>query len=34
VVTQGANMAACRLYEACGYYVGTIEYFYHFWRTQ
>jgi dTDP-4-amino-4,6-dideoxy-D-galactose acyltransferase len=34
VVTQGANMAACRLYEACGYYVGIIEYFYHFWRKQ
>jgi dTDP-4-amino-4,6-dideoxy-D-galactose acyltransferase len=32
VVTQGANVAACRLYEACGYHVGSVEYFYHLWR--
>jgi dTDP-4-amino-4,6-dideoxy-D-galactose acyltransferase len=33
VVTQGANVAACRLYEACGYHVGSVEYFYHLWRN-
>lgn len=31
VVTQGENLAACRLYEKCGYRIDKIEYFYHFW---
>lgn len=30
VVTQQANTGACRLYEACGYSVDTLEYYYHF----
>jgi ribosomal protein S18 acetylase RimI-like enzyme len=32
VVTQGANTAACSLYEHCGYKVDRVEYVYHFWR--
>jgi ribosomal protein S18 acetylase RimI-like enzyme len=32
VVTQGANLAACKLYEHCGYRVGRLEYVYHFWK--
>lgn len=32
VVTQGNNMAACKLYERCGYHVEKVEYFYHLWR--
>lgn len=31
VVTQKDNVAACKLYEKCGYTIDTIEYFYHFW---
>lgn len=31
VVTQQANLAACHLYEKCGYKVEKIENFYHFW---
>jgi dTDP-4-amino-4,6-dideoxy-D-galactose acyltransferase len=31
VVTQGANHAACRLYEACGYRVESVQAFYHIW---
>jgi dTDP-4-amino-4,6-dideoxy-D-galactose acyltransferase len=31
VVTQADNIAACRLYEKCGYYIAKINYFYHFW---
>lgn len=31
VVTQGANMAACRLYTKCGYSVEKTEAYYHFW---
>ena len=31
VVTQGNNLAACKLYEKCGYSVETVEYYYHFW---
>lgn len=31
VVTQGANAAACRLYEKCGYRVTKTENLYHFW---
>lgn len=31
VVTQGDNLPACNLYRKCGYTVGKIEYFYHFW---
>jgi dTDP-4-amino-4,6-dideoxy-D-galactose acyltransferase len=31
VVTQGNNVAACRLYEKCGYRIEKIEFFYHFW---
>ena len=31
VVTQGKNVAACRLYRKCGYRVDKVEFFYHFW---
>ncbi len=31
VVTQGKNVAACRLYRKCGYQVDKVEFFYHFW---
>jgi dTDP-4-amino-4,6-dideoxy-D-galactose acyltransferase len=31
VVTQGANVAACDLYVACGYAVERVEHVYHFW---
>jgi len=31
VVTQGANKAACALYNSYGYTIEKIEYFYHFW---
>jgi dTDP-4-amino-4,6-dideoxy-D-galactose acyltransferase len=31
VVTQETNVAACRLYEKCGYRIDKVEYFYHFW---
>ncbi len=31
VVTQGENAAACALYQKCGYSVGKVDYFYHFW---
>lgn len=31
VVTQGKNVAACRLYRKCGYSIDKIEFFYHFW---
>lgn len=31
VVTQGENLAACKLYEKCGYHVDKIENIYHFW---
>lgn len=31
VVTQGNNIAACKLYEKCGYSVLNTHYFYHFW---
>jgi dTDP-4-amino-4,6-dideoxy-D-galactose acyltransferase len=31
VVTQGDNLPACNLYRKCGYVVGRVEYFYHFW---
>jgi dTDP-4-amino-4,6-dideoxy-D-galactose acyltransferase len=31
VVTQSADMPACKLYEKCGYTVETIKDFYHFW---
>lgn len=31
VVTQGENIAACKLYEKCGYHIDKIEFFYHFW---
>jgi dTDP-4-amino-4,6-dideoxy-D-galactose acyltransferase len=31
VVTQGANVAACHLYAACGYAVERVEHVYHFW---
>lgn len=34
VVTQGENLAACRLYEKCGYHVDKIENIYHFWIQQ
>jgi dTDP-4-amino-4,6-dideoxy-D-galactose acyltransferase len=31
VVTQGENIASCKLYEKCGYRIEKVEYFYHFW---
>jgi len=31
VVTQGANKAACALYNSYGYRIEKVEYFYHFW---
>jgi dTDP-4-amino-4,6-dideoxy-D-galactose acyltransferase len=31
VVTQGGNIASCKLYEKCGYRIEKVEYFYHFW---
>jgi ribosomal protein S18 acetylase RimI-like enzyme len=31
VVTQGANVAACRLYESCGYAIERVERVFHFW---
>ncbi len=31
VVTQRKNVAACRLYEKCGYRMEKMEFFYHFW---
>lgn len=31
VVTQISNIAACKLYEKCGYQIEKIENFYHFW---
>ncbi|MCG6533248.1 MAG: GNAT family N-acetyltransferase, partial [Syntrophales bacterium LBB04] len=31
VVTQEKNVAACRLYEKCGYRIDKVEFFYHFW---
>lgn len=32
VVTQAANLAACGLYQNCGYQVKSKEYFYHIWN--
>jgi len=32
VVTQGDNIAACKLYESCGYTTEKVEYFYHLWK--
>jgi len=34
VVTQGDNLPACKLYEACGFNINKVEYFYHFWRKE
>jgi len=31
VVTQKANLPACRLYEKCGYTIDKTELFFHFW---
>jgi dTDP-4-amino-4,6-dideoxy-D-galactose acyltransferase len=31
VVTQMANVAACRLYEGCGYRLAEVTHYYHFW---
>jgi dTDP-4-amino-4,6-dideoxy-D-galactose acyltransferase len=31
VVTQTDNIAACRLYNKCGYHIERTEHFYHFW---
>lgn len=31
VVTQGENVAACRLYEKCGYRIEQVRNVYHFW---
>jgi dTDP-4-amino-4,6-dideoxy-D-galactose acyltransferase len=32
VVTQGDNQSACEMYQACGFFVDSVENFYHFWR--
>ena len=32
VVTQGDNLAACKLYESCGYGIEQSDYFYHMWK--
>lgn len=34
VVTQGGNVAACRLYERCGYHIDRVEHIYHFWSSK
>jgi len=34
VVTQRANVEACRLYERCGYRLESVRYFYHFWLSR
>jgi dTDP-4-amino-4,6-dideoxy-D-galactose acyltransferase len=34
VVTQGGNLPACKLYEACGFVVDSVENFYHFWNPR
>ena len=34
VVTQGDNVAACRLYEKCGYHIDRVEHIYHFWSAE
>ena len=31
VVTQQENLAACRLYEACGFYLRSVQLVHHFW---
>jgi dTDP-4-amino-4,6-dideoxy-D-galactose acyltransferase len=31
VVTQLANLPACRLYERCGYRLSQLQHYYHFW---
>lgn len=31
VVTQGANLPACKLYERAGYRLASVEHYYHFW---
>jgi dTDP-4-amino-4,6-dideoxy-D-galactose acyltransferase len=31
VVTQGANVEACRLYETCEYAIERVEHLFHFW---
>ncbi|MDH5189734.1 MAG: GNAT family N-acetyltransferase [Gammaproteobacteria bacterium] len=31
IVTQRANMAACRLYESCGYHIERTDNVFHFW---
>ena len=31
VITQEDNIAGCKLYEKCDFYVEKIDYFYHFW---
>jgi len=32
VLTQGDNLAACRLYESCGFVLDKTDDFYHFWN--
>ena len=32
VVTQGSNIAACKLYESCGFKAEEPAYFYHLWK--
>ena len=31
VVTQADNLAACKLYQKCGFEVAQVSFFYHFW---
>ncbi len=31
VITQGANIAACKLYTKCGYKIEKVTYYYHLW---
>jgi dTDP-4-amino-4,6-dideoxy-D-galactose acyltransferase len=31
VITHGRSVAACKLYEKCGYTIEKVEHFYHFW---
>jgi dTDP-4-amino-4,6-dideoxy-D-galactose acyltransferase len=34
VVTQQANVAACRLYERAGYHLAELQHYYHFWVSR
>lgn len=34
VVTQGANIPACKFYESCGYQLEKTQYYYHVWNKK